>query len=184
MKVTKTPLDGVLIVEPTVFSDSRGFFMEGWHNEKYKASGIPHMFVQDNISLSKKGVLRGIHFQNPGEQGKLVSVLAGSVFDVAVDVRPESPTFKKWVGVELSADNKRQLFIPAGYGHGFCVLSDEALFVYKCTEYYRKDYEHTVRWDDPDIGVDWPTGEHIMSEKDASAPRLQELGPEALPRKT
>lgn len=184
MKTINTELEGVVIIEPEVFTDERGYFLEGWHHQKYTDAGIPHLFVQDNISHSVKGVLRGIHFQNPGEQGKLVAVRAGAVFDVAVDLRADSPTFKKWVGVELSEENKRQLFIPAGFGHGFKVLSDEAIFVYKCTEYYRKEYEHTLRWDDPDVGVEWP-GEtkHIMSPKDASAPFLRDLPPGALPKR-
>lgn len=182
MKVIRTALDGVLIIEPRVMSDSRGFFMEAWHHEKYSQHGIFDSFVQDNISYSKHGVLRGIHFQNPGEQGKLVSVLKGSVFDVAVDLRVDSPTFKKWIGVDLSADNFTQFFIPPGFGHGFCVTSEDAVFVYKCTDYYRPEFEHTLRWDDPDIGIQWPGTKHVMSDKDANAPLLGDLTPQALPR--
>lgn len=182
MKVLPTKLDGVRIIEPNVFEDSRGMFMESWHHQKYKEAGIPDVFVQDNISHSRRGVLRGIHFQNPGQQGKLVSVLRGAVFDVAVDLRVDSQTFKQWVGIELSAENRRQLFVPPGFGHGFSVISEDALFVYKCTDYYRPDSEHTLRWNDPEIGIEWPDLAPTMSDKDASAPLLEDLGPDALPR--
>jgi dTDP-4-dehydrorhamnose 3,5-epimerase len=194
VKTIPTALEGVMIIEPEVFTDERGYFLEGWHHRKYNEAGIPHIFVQDNISYSVRNVLRGIHFQNPGEQGKLVAVRAGAVFDVAVDLRTDSPTFRKWIGtdsptfrkwigVELSEENNRQLFIPAGFGHGFKVLSSEAIFVYKCTEYYQKDYEHSLRWDDPDIGIEWPgDSSHIMSSKDATAPFLSDLPPGALPK--
>ena len=181
MKVIRTELDGILIVEPNVFEDARGFFMEAWHHEKYAEAGIRERFVQDNVSMSKRGVLRGLHFQNPGEQGKLVSVLEGTVFDVAVDLRMDSPTFKRWIGVNLSSENRRQLYIPPGYAHGFTVLSEEALFVYKCTQYYRREYEHALRWDDPEIGIDWPGEKHLMSEKDLAAPFLKDFPPGALP---
>ncbi len=182
MKITQTELPGVLLIEPDVFVDERGYFLEGWHHRKYADAGIPEIFVQDNISCSVKGVLRGIHFQNPGEQGKLVAVRHGAVFDVAVDLRTDSPTFKRWVGVELSEENKKQLFIPPGFGHGFSVLSEKAVFVYKCTEYYQKEFEHTLRWDDPDVAVEWPGGPHIMSAKDAAAPLLRDLPEDALPK--
>lgn len=181
MNVIRTELEGILIVEPPVFEDPRGFFMEAWHHEKYAAAGITERFVQDNISMSRKGVLRGMHFQNPGEQGKLVSVLTGKVFDVAVDLRTDSPTFKRWIGVELSRENRRQIYIPPGYAHGFTVLSEEALFVYKCTEYYRRDYEHALRWNDPEIGIKWPGQDHVMSDKDLAAPFLKDLPSGALP---
>lgn len=182
MKVSKTDLEGVLVIDPAVYVDERGYFLEGWHHRKYAEAGIPEIFVQDNISHSVRGVLRGIHFQNPGEQGKLVAVRHGSVFDVAVDLRTDSPTFRKWVGFELSEQNKRQLFIPAGFGHGFKVLSETAVFVYKCTEYYEKEFEHTLRWDDPDVGIRWPAGAHIMSAKDATAPFLRDIPRDALPK--
>jgi len=182
LKVTRTELDGLIIIEPAFFEDDRGFFMEAWHHSKYKEAGVPAQFVQDNISLSKFGVLRGLHFQSPGEQGKLVSVLKGEVFDVAVDIRVDSPTYKKWVGVNLSESNRKQLWIPPGFAHGFTALSDDALFLYKCSEYYNRQYEHTLRWDDPDIGIDWPGTKHIMSEKDAAAPYFRDLTIDAFPK--
>jgi dTDP-4-dehydrorhamnose 3,5-epimerase len=181
MKVEKTPLEGVLLIEPSVFGDPRGFFMEAWQHEKYAEAGITDVFVQDNISYSRHGVLRGIHFQNPGQQGKLVYVVRGAVLDVAVDLRRGSPTFKQWFATELSFKNARQMYIPPGMGHGFCVLSKEAVFVYKCTEYYKREFERTLRWDDPSIGVEWPAGDHILSEKDANAPYLKDLPSDALP---
>lgn len=182
MKVMQTKLEGVCIIEPNVFEDSRGLFMEAWHHQKYEKAGIPDLFVQDNISHSRRGVLRGIHFQNPGEQGKLVSVLRGSVFDVAVDLRADSPTFKQWVGIELSSENCRQLFVPPGFGHGFSVTSEDAIFLYKCTDYYRPEYEHSLRWDDPELGIEWPDRSPVISPKDATAPFLRDLGATALPR--
>lgn len=181
MKITRLDLDGLLIVEPSVFEDSRGFFLEAWHHDRYAEMGIVGPFVQDNVSCSKRGVLRGLHFQNPGQQGKLVSVLRGDVFDVAVDIRLGSRTFKQWVGVNLSQDNHRVLYIPPGFAHGFLVLSDEAIFLYKCTEYYRREFEHSLRWNDPDLAIAWPDLAATMSEKDASAPLLKDLPPHALP---
>lgn len=182
MKAIETELSGVLIIEPSVYEDNRGFFMEAWHHEHYSTVGIREQFVQDNISVSKRGVLRGLHFQNPGQQGKLVSCLRGEVFDVAVDLRTDSPTFKKWVGVTISETNRKQLYIPGGFAHGFKVLSSEAVFVYKCTEYYRREFEHSLCWNDPDIAIEWPGESHIMSDKDAHAPFLSEFPKSALPR--
>lgn len=177
MKVTPMPaLPEVLLVEPQVFGDARGFFLETYSARRYAAAGIPPAFVQDNVSRSRRGVLRGLHYQEPDAQGKLVSALEGAVWDVAVDVRVGSPTFGRWAGAELSAANKQQLWVPPGFAHGFVVLSDEALFAYKCTAYYRPEYERVVRWDDPAIGIAWPEmGARTLSPKDAGAPTLAEL---------
>jgi dTDP-4-dehydrorhamnose 3,5-epimerase len=182
MKVTETKLAGVLIIEPQVFSDGRGFFMETWNQKRYAEVGLPASFVQDNLSFSRRGTLRGLHFQNPSAQGKLVYVLQGEVFDVAVDIRIGSPTFGQWVGVTLSAANKRQLYIPEGFAHGFWVTSDEALFAYKCTDFYNPQAEGGVIWNDPDIGIAWPGDKPILSEKDRNYPRLKELPPGRLPQ--
>ena len=164
----ETAIDGVFVIEPTVFGDSRGYFMETFQNEEFAAAGIKGPFVQDNQSKSTKGVLRGLHFQKEHTQGKLVRVISGEVFDVAVDCRPNSKTFGKWVGVTLSAENKKQLYIPEGFAHGFLVLSDEAEFTYKCTDYYTPSAEGGIKWDDPDIGIVYPEidGEIKLSEKD------------------
>jgi dTDP-4-dehydrorhamnose 3,5-epimerase len=174
MKVLPTELPGVLILEPRVFGDERGFFMEMFHAKRYADAGIPGPFVQDNYSRSAKGTLRGLHFQEPQAQGKLVQVLAGAVYDVAVDVRRGSPTFGRWVAVELSTDNRRQLWIPPGFAHGFCVLSESADFHYKCTTLYAPEAEHGVLWNDPDLGIPWPLSEPLLSAKDAKAPRLKD----------
>ena len=177
MKVTTTAIEGVLIIEPKVFGDERGFFFESFNQRAFnEAVGQPVEFVQDNHSRSAKGVLRGLHFQRePHAQGKLVRVTQGSVFDVAVDIRPDSATFGRWVGVELSGVNHRQMWIPAGLAHGFLVTSDSADFLYKTTDYYRPESEGSVRWDDPDLAIAWPL-EGItpaLSAKDAAAPRLR-----------
>ncbi|MBS3934243.1 MAG: dTDP-4-dehydrorhamnose 3,5-epimerase [Truepera sp.] len=182
MKIVATKLPGVLLCEPAVYGDARGFFMETWHQQRYAAAGLPASFVQDNLSWSKKGTLRGLHFQHPHAQGKLVFVLQGEVFDVAVDIRNGSPTFGQWVGVTLSADNKRQLFLPAGFAHGFCVTSETALFAYKCTDFYHPQAEGGVIWDDPGLGIEWPIDTPLLSAKDRSYPRLTELPPERLPQ--
>ncbi|BBL80618.1 dTDP-4-dehydrorhamnose 3,5-epimerase [Rubrobacter xylanophilus] len=181
MRVLETELPGVLLVEPDVFGDERGFFMESWSGRRYREAGLPERFVQDNLSFSRRGVLRGLHFQHPRGQGKLVSVLRGEVFDVAVDVRRGSPTFGRWVGVSLSEENKRQLYIPPGFAHGFVVLSEAALFFYKCTEYYAPECERTVLWNDPEIGICWPVEEPVLSEKDREAPTLRNMPPGHLP---
>jgi dTDP-4-dehydrorhamnose 3,5-epimerase len=175
MNIIPTDLPGVAIIEPKVFGDSRGFFMETFNRERYLAAGFPAAFAQDNISVSRRGVLRGLHFQNPHAQGKLVYVLAGEVFDVAVDVQRGSPTFGRWVGVTLSSDNKRQLYVPAGYAHGFCVTSESAVFAYKCTEAYHPQSERTIRWDDPQLAIAWPIARPTVSERDSHAPLLCEL---------
>lgn len=174
MKVIPTELPGVLILEPKVFGDDRGFFMEMFHEKRYADAGIRGPFVQDNYSRSAKGILRGLHFQEPQAQGKLVQVLAGAVYDVAVDVRRGSPTFGKWVAVELSTDNRRQLWIPPGFAHGFCVLSESADFHYKCTALYSPETERGVLWNDPDLGIPWPVSAPLLSGKDAKAPRLKD----------
>lgn len=175
MKVTKTELEDVLIIEPEIHSDSRGSFYESYAQKKYQGHGVDGEFVQDNHSMSKKGVLRGLHYQeNPG-QAKLVRVTRGEVFDVAVDVRKGSPTFGKWSGVWLSEENHRQLFIPIGFAHGFCVLSETAEFLYKCSEYYAPAGERGVLWNDPDIGIAWPVKDPLLSEKDKRLPRLRDI---------
>lgn len=176
MLITATALPEVLIIEPTVFGDDRGFFMESYNARQFtELTGVADGFVQDNHSRSAANVLRGIHYQRVHPQGKLVRVTAGAVFDVAVDLRRSSDRFGQWVGVELTAENKKQLWVPAGFGHGFLVLSDSADFLYKTTDYYHADSERCVRWDDPDIGIDWPlpSGKTpVLSPKDAAAPLL------------
>jgi len=174
MNVLPTELPGVLLVEPKVHGDARGFFFEAYHQRRYADAGIPGPFVQDNVSRSTRGILRGLHYQHPRGQGKLVWVLAGSVFDVAVDVRRGSPTFGKWVGVELSDQNRRQLWIPAGFAHGFCVTSESADFAYKCTDFYAPEHEQTILWNDPRIGIRWPLEQPRLSAKDAAGKRLGE----------
>jgi dTDP-4-dehydrorhamnose 3,5-epimerase len=175
MNVIETDLPGVLIIEPKVFGDDRGFFMETWNKERYAEAGIPTEFVQDNLSFSRKGVLRGLHFQDPNPQGKLVSVLQGEVYDVAVDIRRGSPAFGKWVGVSLSSDNKRQLYVPEGFAHGFCVRSEFALFSYKCTDSYNSLAEKTLMWNDSNIGIEWPVIDPQISGKDKVGYRLVDL---------
>ncbi len=164
----KTSIEGVYIIEPTVFGDNRGYFMETYQANEFKAAGIDYNFVQDNQSKSKKGVLRGLHFQYTKPQGKLVRVIKGEVFDVAVDLRKDSETYGKWEGVILSEENKKQFFIPEGFAHGFLVLSDEAEFTYKCTEFYDGDDEGGILWNDLEIGIEWPLDglEIILSPKD------------------
>lgn len=172
MKVIETDIPDVKIIEPTVFGDERGFFMETWNQKRFEelVTGKPTQFVQDNHSKSKKGILRGLHYQTENTQGKLVRVVSGEVFDVAVDIRKDSPTFGKWVGVYLSAENKRQLWVPEGFAHGFYVTSDEAEFVYKCTDYYNPTAEISLRWNDLSIGIEWPLNEEpILSIRDNNA---------------
>ena len=176
MKVTQTKLDGVLILEPKVFGDERGFFMESFNQRVFDDAVGKHIeFVQDNHSRSTKGVLRGLHYQLQQAQGKLVRVTRGAVFDVAVDIRKSSPTFGQWVGVELSESNHRQLWIPAGFAHGFVVTSDSADFLYKASDYYAPAHERSILWNDPDIGIEWPDfgGEPKVSTKDAAAVPLR-----------
>jgi dTDP-4-dehydrorhamnose 3,5-epimerase len=174
VKITETNLAGVLIVEPRVHGDDRGFFFETYHADRYAEAGLKWPFVQDNYSRSVKGTLRGLHFQHPKAQGKLVQVFAGSVFDVVVDIRRRSPTFGRWLGLELSEENRRQLWIPPGFAHGFCVTSPIADLVYKCTEFYAPETEHAIAWNDPELKIDWPLSHPLLSAKDAAAPRLSE----------
>ncbi|EGR0380380.1 dTDP-4-dehydrorhamnose 3,5-epimerase [Vibrio cholerae] len=177
MKVIETDIPDVKIIEPTVLGDERGFFMETWNQKRFEelVTGKPTQFVQDNHSKSKKGILRGLHYQTENTQGKLVRVVSGEVFDVAVDIRKDSPTFGKWVGVYLSAENKRQLWVPEGFAHGFYVTSDEAEFVYKCTDYYNPKAEHSLLWNDPSINIEWPSSEGLLlSDKDKEGLRFSE----------
>jgi dTDP-4-dehydrorhamnose 3,5-epimerase len=175
VKVIPTEIPGVLIIEPKVFGDERGFFLETFHAKRYADAGIPGPFVQDNYSRSVKGTLRGLHFQEPLPQGKLVQVIAGAVYDVAVDIRKGSPTFGKHVGVELSSENKRQFWVPPGFAHGFYVLSESADFQYKCTALYAPEHERSIIWNDPDLAIPWPvSGTPKLSAKDAAAPRLKD----------
>jgi len=175
VKVIETQLAGVLIVEPKVFGDHRGFFLETFQVERYRDAGIGLSFVQDNHSRSQRGVLRGLHFQRTRPQGKLVSVSRGAVYDVAVDINPDSPTCGQYVGVELNDENHRQLWVPPGYAHGFCVLSEVADFQYKCTDYYQPEDEGGLLWNDPDVGIPWPVAEPQLSAKDQLNPRLRDL---------
>lgn len=184
MNATTTTIDGVLIVTPRIFPDQRGRFLETFQAKRYAEAGIPGPFVQDNMSHSVRGTLRGLHFQIQRPQTKLVHVIQGEIFDVAVDLRPKSPTFKQYVGMRLSDRDHCQLYIPQGFAHGFCVLSDEAVFAYKCGDYYNAADEGGVRWSDPDIGIRWPVENPIISEKDAALPLLRELTPEQLPSTT
>jgi dTDP-4-dehydrorhamnose 3,5-epimerase len=180
MTVTETPLPGVLLIALDRFGDARGSFFEAWNKERYARQGLPFTFVQDNVSYSEKGVLRGLHFQNPNPQGKLVHVVQGEVFDVAVDLRVGSPTFGKWFGAILSSANCTQMFIPEGFAHGFQALSNQAIFSYKCTGLYDKAGDRSLRWDDPSIGIEWPLKDCILSDKDRQAPLLKDLPREAL----
>lgn len=182
MTVRETALPGVLVVEPRVFGDARGFFLERYHAERYAEAGIPAAFVQDNHSRSVRGTLRGLHFQRSHPQGKLVEAVRGRIWDVAVDVRPGSPTFGQWEGVTLTEDSHRQLWVPPGFAHGFCVLSAEADVLYKCTDVYRPDDEGGVRWDDPDLGIEWPLdAAPLLSAKDRALPLLADLAAADLP---
>jgi dTDP-4-dehydrorhamnose 3,5-epimerase len=181
LKVIDTALQDCKIIEPVVHGDDRGFFFEGWNAERYAHHGLDMHFVQSNISSSSKGVLRGLHYQWPRPQGKLVSVLEGEVYDVAVDIRQGSPTFGRWTAVMLSGENRRQFWIPEGFAHGFAVLSERAVFSYLCTDVYVKEADAAVRWDDAAIAVDWPVSAPILSAKDQAAPFLEEIAVERLP---
>ncbi len=179
MKTTPTAIPGVLIIEPKVFGDARGFFFESFNQKAFNdATGTDHLFVQDNHSRSGKGVLRGMHYQTTQPQGKLVRVVRGAVFDVAVDIRPDSPAFGRWVGVELTEDNHKQLWVPPGLAHGFLVLSDSADFLYKTTDYYAPEFERCIAWDDPAIGIDWPLNglQPKLSAKDLAGQPLSATG--------
>jgi dTDP-4-dehydrorhamnose 3,5-epimerase len=181
MKISQISLEGVFIIEPDVFSDERGFFLETYNQKRYQEFDIPSTFVQDNLSFSVKNTLRGLHYQIKKPQAKLVQVVAGEVFDVAVDLRPDSATFGKWAGIHLSAKYRQQVFIPKGFAHGFCVLSDSAVFTYKCSNFYDPDSEKGILWSDPDLNIDWPVKDPIISQKDQNLPRLSEIQPQSLP---
>lgn len=181
MKFIETSLPGCVVIEPQVFGDARGFFYESYNEAKYREAGIDRRFVQSNVSRSARGVLRGLHYQWPHPQGKLVSVLEGEVYDVAVDIRHGSPTFGKWAGVMLTAENHRHFWIPEGFAHGFCVVSEHATFSYQCTDLYNREADGGIRWDDPAIGIDWPISSPLLSEKDAKAPLLSEVAERRLP---
>lgn len=175
MDVFDADLPGVRIIEPDVYTDDRGAFLETWNARAYGKRGLNVSFVQDNLSRSHRHVLRGLHFQNPRPQGKLISVLKGEAFDVVVDIRADSETFGEWESIVLSADNARQLYVPEGFAHGFLVTSDEALFHYKCTDFYHPDTERGIRWNDPTLGIDWPIDSPVLSERDQNAPLLEDL---------
>jgi dTDP-4-dehydrorhamnose 3,5-epimerase len=181
MIVKETPLAGLLVIEPMVFRDGRGLFWETYHARRYAEAGITGPFVQDNASHSAKGTLRGLHYQLKRPQGKLVWVVRGEVFDVAVDIRKSSPTFGKWHGERLSGEEPKQLYIPPGFAHGFCVLSESADFLYKCTNFYAPEDERGILWSDPTIGIDWPITEPLLSSKDQRFPTLGTALPDDLP---
>jgi len=175
MKIETTPLEGVLLITPKVFGDDRGFFMETYNSAKTADQGVPETFVQDNHSRSSKGVLRGLHYQYPQWQGKLVRAISGEIFDVAVDLRSGSSTYGQWYGAYLNDENRQQLYVPEGFAHGFCVTSDIADVAYKCTTDYQPNQDAGVRWNDPEIGIEWPVENPILSEKDTVAPLLKDL---------
>jgi dTDP-4-dehydrorhamnose 3,5-epimerase len=181
VKVTRTRLRGIAVIDPDVYGDTRGWFLETWAQRRYAELGIPETFVQDNVSMSRRGILRGLHLQHPCGQGKLVMCVHGEVFDVAVDVRVGSPTFGEWVGTVLSGENHRQVWIPPGFAHGFCVTSELAVFSYKCTEPYKRETELGIAWDDPDLDIGWPLGDPLLSDKDRGFPRLRDVPRERLP---
>lgn len=181
MKLIETALPGCVVIEPAVHGDERGFFFESWNAERFARHGLDMRFVQSNVSSSGRGVLRGLHYQWPRPQGKLVSVLEGEVYDVAVDIRHGSPHFGRWAAAILSAENRRQFLIPEGFAHGFAVLSERAVFSYLCTDVYVKEADAGIRWNDERIGVDWPISDPILSGKDALAPFLADVPPERLP---
>lgn len=182
MNIEETKLAGVLILEPKVFTDDRGYFFETWNSTRYEQAGIPGPFVQDNISFSKKGVLRGLHFQYPQSQGKLIQVLSGEVVDIVVDIRVGSPTYGQWLSEVLSESIHRQMYVPPGFAHGYCATSEAALFSYKCTDFYNPVTEQGIIWNDPDIGIEWPIAQPVLSTKDEVYPRLKDLRPENLPQ--
>jgi dTDP-4-dehydrorhamnose 3,5-epimerase len=181
MKVLSASLPDILIIEPQIFSDERGFFMEIHHQRRYTDVGIDFIFVQDNLSLSTRGTLRGLHYQLQHPQAKLIQVIMGTIHDVAVDIRRGSPTFGHWTSIQLSGENKRQVFIPEGFAHGFCVLSDSALVIYKCTDFYAPHDEGGILWSDPALAIDWPTSEPLLSKKDRQFTCLADVPVERLP---
>jgi dTDP-4-dehydrorhamnose 3,5-epimerase len=180
MDITKTDLEGVLIIRPDVYPDERGTFMESWHSARYEEAGLPATFLQDNISVSSRGVVRGMHYQIPRPQGKLVTVLTGEIFDVAVDIRRDSPTFGHWTSAILSETNNLQMFVPVGFAHGFMALSDNARVLYKCTDIYEPGTGRTISVHDPDIGIDWPDLKPILSVADAAGVLLSQVPPDQL----
>lgn len=180
MKIIQTKLDGVLIIEPRIFSDDRGYFLESFQSERYQSYGIPEKFVQDNFSRSKKNSIRGLHYQLEKPQGKLVYVSAGKALDVIVDIRKSSPTFAQFILVELNDQTHRQVYIPPGFAHGFCVLSEHADFVYKCTDYYHPPSERGIIWNDPSLQIAWPVSQPILSSKDQAYPKLNDISSEHL----
>lgn len=175
IQIEDLPLRGLKLIVPPLFADARGYFVELHHEARYAALGLSDAFVQDNLSSSRRDVLRGLHFQTPSWQGKLVTVLRGEIYDVAVDLRRDSPTFGRWHGLALSGRDHRQLWVPRGFAHGFCVVSEEALVLYKCSAFYEPAQEHTLLWNDPDLGIDWPVRSPLVSEKDARGKRLRDL---------
>ena len=179
MDVIPTALDGVLLLKPRVFADERGFFLETYNARTFREAGLPESFVQDNHSRSRRDVLRGLHYQEPNAQGKLVRCVRGAIWDVAVDIRRGSPSFGKWIGVDLTEENRSMLWVPPGFAHGFCGLSDESDVIYKCTALYDAASDRSIAWNDPDIGIQWPLEGPLLSPKDAAAPRLKDA--EALP---
>ncbi len=181
MKFTKTSFPDVFLIEPDVFKDTRGFFMETYNQRKYAEAGIDQVFVQDNYSHSKYGILRGLHYQLKNAQGKLVFVITGEIFDIVVDIRIGSPMFGQWFGAHLSAENRRQIFVPEGFAHGFIVLSESVDVIYKCTDFYTHGDEYGIFWADPTIGIDWPIKNPILSDKDSKNPKLREIQEELLP---
>ncbi|HET6605016.1 MAG TPA: dTDP-4-dehydrorhamnose 3,5-epimerase [Xanthomonadaceae bacterium] len=181
MKVIATDLPGCVVIEPKVFGDARGWFYESWNHARFAEAGIDARFVQSNLSMSQRGVLRGLHYQWPKPQGKLVSVIEGEVYDVAVDIRRGSPTFGRWTAAVLTAENRRHFWVPEGFAHGFCVLSERAVFTYLCTAVYDGEADAGIRWNDGEIAVDWPVSEPQLSDKDAVAPFLAEVPPDRLP---
>lgn len=180
MQIIATDIEDVQIIEPQVFKDDRGYFLETFHLGHFKSAGLPRDFVQDNLSFSVKNTLRGLHFQVTRPQAKLVQIISGEIFDVAVDIRHTSSTFGRWVGVHLTEHNKRQIFIPAGFAHGFCVLSDSAHVIYKCSDFYDRDDEGGILWSDPAIGIDWPKTHPIVSDRDGRLPLMSDIPPEKL----
>jgi dTDP-4-dehydrorhamnose 3,5-epimerase len=181
MDVRDVEIPGLKVIQPKIFGDERGFFLETYNLNRYREAGIPSTFVQDNLSYSHRGILRGLHFQNPSTQGKLVTVLQGEVYDVAVDIRLGSPTFGKWFGIYLNGKTKQQFWVPAGFAHGFMVTSDAALFSYKCDANYSPQNEFSLAWDDPDFGIPWPDLQPILSAKDTNAVRLRDFPKSQLP---
>ncbi|MEC4682459.1 MAG: dTDP-4-dehydrorhamnose 3,5-epimerase [Nitrospirota bacterium] len=182
MVVTETPLPGLLVLAPKVHGDGRGFFLESYHAKTFTRLGVPQLFVQDNHSRSGRGVTRGLHFQKKHGQGKLVRVVTGSVYDVAVDLRAGSPTFGRWFGAVLSDENKKMMYVPEGFAHGFQVMSEQADFFYKCTDFYDPEDEGGILWNDPDLAIDWPVSEVLVSGKDSELQPLSKTPPDALPR--